>query len=120
MITAAELEVLRQVATEAMPDTCVVARYTRVQDGLNWIEDWEDQATYPCRIAENRQAREVEIGGQIQSTNTHLVHLPFAAEVTESDRLRVTTGGRERTFNATRVFEKTYGTDRTVGCTELR
>lgn len=120
MITTKELEIIRQVATQAMLDSCVVVRYTRAQDGLNWIEDWVEHATFPCRIAENRNAREVEIGGQLQSTNTHLVHLPYGADVTESDRLKVTTAGSERTFSVTRVFEKSYGTDRTVGCTEVR
>lgn len=120
MLTTDELQALRQVTTMAMPDSCVVVRYSRHQDGLNQIEDWVDHASYPCRIAENRQAREVEIGGQIKSINTHLVHLPYDADVTEADRLRVNTAGGTRLFHVTRVFEKTYGTDRTVGCTESR
>lgn len=120
MISHQELTLLRQVATQAMPDTCVVARYTRVKDGLNWKEDWIDHTSYPCRIAENRNAREVEMGGQLQSINTQVVHLPYSADVTESDRLKVRTAGRQRTFSVTRVVEKTYGTDRTVLCQEVR
>ena len=120
MISQTELDILREVATQAMTDTCVVVRYTRVQEGLNWKDTWADQGSYPCRIAQNKSAREVEIGGQLQSVNTHLVHLPYGTDVTEVDRVRVTTGGSERVFNVNGVIEKTFATDRTITCTETR
>lgn len=122
MIGADEMTALRAVAESAMPDTCKVERQTKTSDGMGgYTESWSTTATVKCRIAENKhQNREHEIGGKVQSSGSHIVRVPYATSVNESDRLVVTTGGRTRTMNINRVYESSYGTVLSIGCTETR
>lgn len=122
MISPNELTALRSVAVHSLIDSCEIQRFTSVSDGSGGtIDDWATVSTQPCRVAENKQQRsEYVTGGTSQSHGTHVVRLPHGVDVSESDRLVVTISGRTRTFEISRVYESSYATLTSIGCTETR
>lgn len=122
MLTPDELAAMRSITESALPDSCQVQRYTRVEDGMGgYTDEWNPIVTTACRISENRsQNREVEIGGQIQASGTYIVRVPHGTNIQDLDRLVVTTSGRTRTLAINRVYESSYGTLTNIGCSETR
>lgn len=122
MLTSSEVAALRSVANQALPDTCQIQRFERTPDGMGGYEEtWNTVSTQPCRISENRtQNREIEVGGQIQSSGSHIVRVPHGVDVSETDRLIVSSSGRTRTLTINRVYESSYGTLTNIGCSDTR
>lgn len=115
------VDMLRSLQGLFMPDSATIQRYVEesTSDGVEHV--WSDVATeIPCRVSSNASLgmeRPGE-GAAIRSTSQWVVWLPAFTDVQLVDRIVVTGGDRTdgRTFEVSRVDEKSYETARRVSC----
>lgn len=110
---------MREMNTEIMRDRASIARFSRIQDGLDFEESWADVATnVPCRVFEPSGVRSFEgaVGERQASAGYPIVHLPYGTNVNEQDRIRIGT----RVLEVVREVVNTYGLTVTLLCAEVR
>jgi hypothetical protein len=90
VLTAAELEDIRDDLSDLLPDTCTVTRITRVpsDDDFNpgWTETTVTADAIPCRLGP-LAGRERVLGGRVVEESDAVLTLPFDADVQGSDRI---------------------------------
>jgi SPP1 family predicted phage head-tail adaptor len=103
MLTDLQLAEMRATVNDALPDTCLVQRRTIVNDGGGGqTETWADHATVACRIAPVGGGEGRVAGGRVEDETTHVVTMPAGTDVTEADRLVISS----RTYEVTLVHER--------------
>lgn len=88
MLSSDELAAIRAEQVATMPDTCVVQSVTRTADGMGgFTEDWDDSASYACRLSSRGLPREYLEMSAITGAHYWMVTLPHDAVVMREDRL---------------------------------
>lgn len=119
MISASLLDRLRAIQRAYLTDTCSISRYTEESTSDGVVFDWSEIASgVPCRVSQtsgaSAGAEQVGESAVLRAVSDWRVWLPFETDVTERDRLTITGADRtdDRTFEVTRVDEKTNETAR--------
>lgn len=90
MLSSDELAAIRAEQVATMPDTCTVQSVTRTADGMGgFTEDWDDSASYACRLSSRGVPREYLEMAAAQGAHYWMVTLPHGAVVTREDRLKI-------------------------------
>lgn len=90
MLSSDELAAIRAEQVATMPDTCVVQNVTRTADGMGgFTEDWDDSASYACRLSSRGLPREYLEMAAISGAHYWMVTLPQSAVVTREHRLKI-------------------------------
>lgn len=90
MLTTQELDEMRAVMGEAMPDTVIVQTRTRTSDGGGGFTDtWADSAAIDGRISPLAGGEANGAGDAVDARTTHVVTVAHDVTVTEDDRLKV-------------------------------
>lgn len=89
MLTDAELAAMRAQAEEALPDSAVILRKTRVSDGGGGGSlSWAAAGTYDARFGPTTGS-ETTVAGQLVGQLDGMVTLPTTADVTATDRVQI-------------------------------
>lgn len=92
MLTETDLAILRAAQEAAMPDTCTVQRLTLEDDGYGGqTEEWDDVASYACRLAPVADPKELLLAGQTVQVADWMATLPHNADVRAADRITIGT-----------------------------
>lgn len=100
MLSAEQLNSIRETVGTSLPDRCAIVRNTRTQDAVGgWSDAWADVAvSVPCRLgtaSTRRQANEQLAAQQLHPDADWTVTMPADTDVTTDDRIRIDTlGGR--------------------------
>ena len=87
-LTAAEIETMRTVVEEYLPDTAVVWRATAVNDGQGGgSATWASVGTATCRKGLPESRREIEMAARLGEVAVWIITLPHDVDVTAKDRL---------------------------------
>lgn len=107
MLTAAELESMRDTATDALPGTALIQRGTIVSNlGGGGSAGWQTVGTVPCRIGP-QTGREMTEGARITSSTEGIVTLPAATVLDVNERLLIDGEAWQVTFIRPRTQEVT-------------
>ena len=93
MITADQLDEMRETLEESLVDTAVLQESSWEPDGMGGgTTTWVAAGTVSCRVAPARAGEgEVVEGGRVQPDHEHVVTLP--AETTIDEDMRILVGG---------------------------
>lgn len=96
LLSAGQVDAMRRVAVQALPDLATIQRRTRTSDGGGGsTEQWADVATVAARITPvgggevGTVSGTSTIGGRVIATTTHIVTLPAGTDVLAADQLVV-------------------------------
>lgn len=112
----------RVIQNRYLTEAATIARYTETSTSDGVIQDWTPIASgVPCRVSQPSTAGGVERPGDgtvLRALSEWRIWLPFDTDVTERDRITVTAADRVdgRTFEVTRVDEKSFETARRCFC----
>lgn len=99
MLTDTELDDMRNVLNESLPDRCHVKRPANTSDGYGgWAQGWSNISTnVPCRIspAVSDRGFDVLIGGAPHATSEWNITLPADVPILPSDRIVLVDGSRQ-------------------------
>jgi hypothetical protein len=125
VISPSLLDYLRTVAAAFLPDTAAIARYTETSTSDGVVQSWVTVATgVACRVsplgisAAERAGMAADGGGVLRAISEWVVWLPALTDITERDRITVTGADRTdgRTFEVTRIGQRTYESVREARC----
>jgi len=122
------LDYLRSVSDALLPDTAAILRYTESNTADGVVETWQTIASgIACRVDMHRATATERGGGAgagssadvFRAISDWMIHLPALTDVTERDRITVTSTGRtdNRTFEVTAVEQMSYEATRNCICT---
>lgn len=89
MLTADELEWMRETAGEALPSTCIVMGTAWVSDGMGGgTVTWNAVGTVACRL--EAQSGDERVSGDRKTVFArYRLTMPYDTEVTEQDKVQV-------------------------------
>jgi Family of unknown function (DUF6093) len=122
VISSSLLDYLRTVADAFLPDTCSIVRGTTTSGSAGVSTVWAPIATgVPCRVSPGGPGSESAgtTEGVMRAVSDWTVWLPALTDVTTRDRVVIVGGDRVdgRTFEVTRVGERSYEAARECLCT---
>ncbi len=116
MLSDADLDELKAIQEDAMPDPCLVQRKTTTDTNGVRTGTYATIETTVCRIrASGKEPEERLIAERMGSVVAYTISLPAGTDVTEADRLVA----QERTFEVGGVLHRSYDTARRVVCKEI-
>jgi head-tail adaptor len=117
MLPSDELDAIRIVQNLALPDAAQIRRKTEVNSALGVEETWANHGSpVACRIGRiDRQPEERAIVERVGALVGYTVTLPASTDVTEADRLIISS----RTFEIIGVIKKSYETALKLICVEM-
>jgi head-tail adaptor len=106
------LDMLRDIQSSYLPDTCVIQRATETSTGDGTSQSWADLATVACRVSPLASSASEGMGGAaaLAAVSLWTIWLPALTDVTVEDRI-VYSG---RTFEVARVGARSFETVREV------
>jgi head-tail adaptor len=111
------VDFLRALSDQYLPDTCTIQRATETSTGDGTSVVWADVATVACRVSPLASGATEALGADqsMQAVSQWTVWLPAGTDVTVKDRLVV----GSRTFEISRVGERSYEVSRECICREI-
>lgn len=113
------VEFLRGLSNAFLPDLCSIQRGTDTASGDGTSTSWSDLATgVACRVSPLASGANEALGADqsIQAISQWTIWLPAGTSVTVKDRIVV----GSRTFEVSRVGERSYEVSRECVCREVR
>ena len=117
MLTAAELESMRDVLDGSLPDTCTITTYTNVSDGAGGHTTTTTTATVACRLSPAGAGSEDLVADRVTPLVRWTITVPYDATVGQTARITV----GSRAFEVVSVdVDRTWDLCKRVLCVEVQ
>ncbi len=117
MLPTAEIDAMKATQEQNLPETVLILRATHSSDGAGGVsENWQAAGTVNGRIAAvHWQPNEMELAARLTASQKYVVTLPVGTNVTETDRLKVSS----RQFGIIGVQRRSQATAVRITCVEV-
>jgi len=89
LLSNTQLDSMRSTVDSALPDTAVITRKVRTDDGAGGATNaWTAVGTVACRLSP-LSGDEALLGGRVHGKESNVVTMPYSADLREVDRVTI-------------------------------